>query len=334
MKSDELVFRVQGSSAEAATPITLAEAGLRERAHLQEWVLANPTILGDDVIIVTSEFDRWVSKTGREPDRLDILGLDGGGRLVIAELKRDRAPDVVTMQAINYAARASRFQLEELAEAYLSFHSGDDAPQTSDEALAALRTHAPGLSSDTLRDPRIVLVAGDFPPAVTSAVVWLSEHDVDITLVQIRAYRFGDSRAITVSRVWPVPDAEDYVVAPARKDRASAGSPTIPEKEWTVADLRTLGTMGVSQTILVTMDLCAQHPGTWVGGDRVIAVTGRDVNAHRGDYGGFAITLRRRFDRSNPPYAMQYGAGDIYQQYYRLDADLAEVWRGLRGLDV
>jgi RecB family endonuclease NucS len=39
-------------------------------------------------------------------DRLDVLGLDRGGRLVVVELQRDRAPDTVTMQAINYAATA------------------------------------------------------------------------------------------------------------------------------------------------------------------------------------------------------------------------------------
>ena len=40
----ERVFTVAGSSATAATPITLADAGFRERHDLQEWVLAHPEI--------------------------------------------------------------------------------------------------------------------------------------------------------------------------------------------------------------------------------------------------------------------------------------------------
>ena len=55
----ERLFTVTGSQAEAAAPITLADAGLRERDDLQEWVLAHPEILGPDVMIVTFEFDRW-----------------------------------------------------------------------------------------------------------------------------------------------------------------------------------------------------------------------------------------------------------------------------------
>ena len=91
----ELVYRVQGTSAQPMKVSTLEAAGLREREHLQEWVLANPEILGDDVLVVTSEFDQWFSKDGRDPDRLDILGLGADGRLVVAELKRDLTPDIV-----------------------------------------------------------------------------------------------------------------------------------------------------------------------------------------------------------------------------------------------
>ena len=50
----ELVYSVQGTSAQPMRVSTLAAAGLRERDHLQEWVLANPEILGDDVLVVTA----------------------------------------------------------------------------------------------------------------------------------------------------------------------------------------------------------------------------------------------------------------------------------------
>lgn len=336
--SEELVFKVQGTTAAPARETSLAAAGLRERDHLQEWVIANPEILGPDVLIITSEFDRWMSKDGREADRLDILGLGSDGRLVVAELKRDRAPDYVTTQAINYAARASRFSLEDLADAYLSFvRRSDDAPSTADEALAALTAHAPELSTETLRKPRITLVAGEFPAAVTSAAVWLTEQGVDIVLIQVRAYEWGEGHAITVSRLWPVADVEDYVVAPARRERTSAKSAdTLPATPWSEVDLRQLAGLGVSETVLATMDMCARAPDQWIGGLRVMASTGRAVPQHRGDYGGFSIVVRRKFDRSNPPYDTWYGEenGEPPQSYYRLDATSAEQWRAIRDLEL
>src|SRR6266511_4015222 len=119
---DELVFAVNGNKAIPAKPISLADAGLRERADLQEWVLAHPTILGPDVLPVAFEFDRWRSASGeRERDRLDILGLGTDGRLVVVELKRDRAPEPVEMQAIKYAAMASRFTPDMLASQHARF---------------------------------------------------------------------------------------------------------------------------------------------------------------------------------------------------------------------
>jgi len=42
--SGEPVFSVDGSKATPATPITLAEAGLRERQELQEWVIEHPDL--------------------------------------------------------------------------------------------------------------------------------------------------------------------------------------------------------------------------------------------------------------------------------------------------
>jgi hypothetical protein len=51
------------------------------------------------------------------------LGIDGDGRLVVAELKRDQAPDTVEMQAIKYAAGASRFTEDTLVEQFALFRA-------------------------------------------------------------------------------------------------------------------------------------------------------------------------------------------------------------------
>lgn len=328
----ELVYRVQGTSAQPMKVSTLEAAGLREREHLQEWVLANPEILGDDVLVVTSEFDQWFSKDGRDPDRLDILGLGADGRLVVTELKRDLTPDFVTMQSINYASRASRFAVDQLADAYLRFHRGrPGAAATSEEAEAQLLGHAPGLSAETLRNPRIVIVAGDFSPKVTSAAVWLSERGIDISLTRVQAYAMDEGHVITVSQVWPIPEAEDFVVSPTRTATASAATAG-PAVEWTQHDLALLNGLGASETILATMDLCSERPGEFVGGDEIRAVTGREAASQRGDFGGFGITLKHKFARSNPPFAVKYGHGATAQQYYSVDESVAAMWRQVRGL--
>jgi hypothetical protein len=62
--SSEIVFTVTGSSATAAQAISLADAGLKERGHLQEWVLSHTEMLGSDVKVVAFEFGRWTASSG------------------------------------------------------------------------------------------------------------------------------------------------------------------------------------------------------------------------------------------------------------------------------
>ena len=213
LMADELVFGIDGATAVAAEAVTLAEVGLREREHLQEWVISHPEMLGPDVMVVTFEFDRWATGAGEDTwDRLDVLGLDRTGRTVVAELKRDRAPNTVTMQALNYAAMVSRFSLDTLAEAYASRAEHD---LTADEAVAELREWAPEISDDTLRDPAIVLIAGGFAPAVTNTALYLYAHGIDIRLVRVQPYRTpGGELVVTVSQLIPVPSAEEFMVQP------------------------------------------------------------------------------------------------------------------------
>jgi RecB family endonuclease NucS len=115
--------------------VTLEEAGLRERSHLQEWVIAHPQILGPDVRIIAFEFGQWIGLSGyKERDRLDVLGLDASGQLVIAELKRGAAPDTVEMQGLKYAAMASRFTLERLGAPHARFLSAQRSSSVTPEA--------------------------------------------------------------------------------------------------------------------------------------------------------------------------------------------------------
>ena len=78
--SEELVFTVTGATALPAQPVSLEEAGLRERSHLQEWVIAHPEILGPDVCIIAFEFGQWIGLSGsKERDRLVLRSLNSVG---------------------------------------------------------------------------------------------------------------------------------------------------------------------------------------------------------------------------------------------------------------
>lgn len=222
--ADEMLFTMSGSVATPAQMVSLEEAGLANRADLQEWLAANPEILGPAVKIVTFDLDASGAGSGAEQDRLSVLGLDSDGRLVVAELKWGRISDA-EVGAIKVAAQASRLLPESLADHFARFHSRHQSPLTADEALAELQSHAPELSQESLRRPRIVLLARDFSPVLTSSVVWLSEVGLDLRLVQVSAFRsygggpFGgdDAPMISVKQVYPLRDVEEFTISPERQ---------------------------------------------------------------------------------------------------------------------
>jgi hypothetical protein len=71
----------------APMPATqLATLGIFETSHLERWVVDHPEVLGDNIRIVTTQYGKWSSDSGDlAKERLDILGLDSSGQLVVVE---------------------------------------------------------------------------------------------------------------------------------------------------------------------------------------------------------------------------------------------------------
>jgi hypothetical protein len=87
-------------------PIQRAVLDYEER--LEEWIAGEPLILGMDILLigrqVTTEFG----------GRIDLLGIDRQGNLIITELKRDKTPRQVVAQVLEYASWARRLTAEEI----------------------------------------------------------------------------------------------------------------------------------------------------------------------------------------------------------------------------
>jgi len=326
--SDEIVFEVSESKTTRAEPISLEEAGLRERDHLQEWVIANPDVLGEGVMVVTVEYGQWVTKSGSTArERLDVLGLGTDGRLVVVELKRGAAPDTVEMQALKYAAMASRFDPDQLGEVHAAFLKSRGETVSDTEALERLNNHSQfTIDSETLRTPRVVLMARSFPHTVTSTAVWLSEMGVDISLVQFQAYRVGDRVIVSVSTLYPVPDVEDFTVAPTRTTRRTAAQADLPETEWSEEDFARLAEI-IKNTARAMLDLCSESPGEWVGLRDVEARADRTRHQARADLAGLTMMVKHRFVRINWPVEIKWEAAGPGQSAYRMTEESSAMWR-------
>lgn len=228
----EHVFAVKDATAVPLNPIDLASVGFMERQHLQEWILANPRVLGEDIMIVAVEFDRWQSFTGdSKKDRLDILAIDSSGRLVVVELKRGPATSHVDLQVLKYAAAVSRFDPETLVDAYRRYlkSRGEDVTQQTAEARLAEFTESPP-DLETLRQPRIILIAQSFDESVTNTVVWLSESNIDIVLMRYQLYQTSSDPVFVVSQMYPTPETEEFILTPRREEVEQVKAKTKTER--------------------------------------------------------------------------------------------------------
>ena len=211
MTSGPQLFRVNPESRESdrVEEVDFSRLGLQERRDIQEWVAANPGILGQDLLIVSKEFSGF----DRTNERLDLLAVDSAGKLVIIELKRDDTGADAHWQAIKYASYLHRASADVIAEML-----ADHEKVSQEDAHNRLMQH---LGADDLNalnnDQRIILASHRFAPEVTSAALWLNDKAPGenlITCVTLTPFQDADTGSLFLqaTTIIPVPGIDDYVV--------------------------------------------------------------------------------------------------------------------------
>ena len=119
-------------SAKSITPASFGELAVRVRFDLQEWVLACPQLLGDELLVVTAEFDQF-DKTS---ERLDILAVDRRGKLIVVELKRTAVGTKADLQALRYAAYCSTIGIDDVADLFAVYRQQRKLSDSQDSVEA------------------------------------------------------------------------------------------------------------------------------------------------------------------------------------------------------
>ena len=185
-----------------------AALGLRERHDIQEWIAKKPSILGDDLLVVTKEFSGF----DRTDERLDLLAVDRLGNLVIIELKRDDTGADVHWQAIKYASYLSHATPDDIVGMLVDYDPEISSAAGAQEEL--LRHLDTGDLGSLNRSQRIIIASHRFAREVTSAVLWLNEQTGRnlITCIQLIPYQDAESNALYLqaNTIIPIPGDEAY----------------------------------------------------------------------------------------------------------------------------
>ena len=190
---------------------SFSELGFKERENLQEWIANEPTVLGEDLLIIQKEFGGF-SDTH---ERLDLLALDKQGSLVIIENKLDDSGRDVTWQALKYASYCSGLSKENIRKIFQDYldkrNPGDKAEEKLSEFFDDTDYEDVMLNKGVTQ--RIILIAAQFQKEVTSTVLWLMNFKVRLQCFRATPYSMGDELFLNVEQIIPTQDAEGGVIS-------------------------------------------------------------------------------------------------------------------------
>jgi hypothetical protein len=204
------------------------ELKIKERDHLQEWIAKNPEMLGEELLIIQKEFDGFNDTN----ERLDLLALDKDGGLVIIENKLDDTGRDVVWQALKYTSYCSTLTTSQIIKLYQDYlnkwQNGEDAKQNITDFLER--------EDDELllnrNDQRIIFVANNYRKEVTSTVLWLLKHDIQIQCFRATPYSMGEELFLQVEQIIPLPETKEFMIdAQEKQKEETQKSKTVDESE-------------------------------------------------------------------------------------------------------
>lgn len=201
---------------------SFASLSYGERKHLQEWIAGSPECLGEDLLIIQKEFDGF----DETKERLDLLALDKDGQLVVIENKLDDSGRDVVWQALKYASYCfalTRGKIVDLYRGYLQRHGIDGDP----EALLCEFLEVEDIADAAFNSgtgQRVILIAANFRREVTSTVLWLRHHQIDIRCVRATPYKLNEEVLLNFEQIIPVPEAADFMIGISEKTAEARGN--------------------------------------------------------------------------------------------------------------
>lgn len=214
------LYKLSDSTIEAVPETKYSSEGLLERSHLQRSLRDNIEVIAPGTLVLAEEFGRWDDSKRR----IDLLLLDESANLVVVELKRTLDGGFMDLQSIRYAAMVSNMTFAQAVEAHAAYLKQRTIEENARERILQFLGWDSPEENDFAQEVRIVLASAEFSKELTTSVLWLLEHDIDIRCVRLKPYRFEDAILVNAEQVIPLPEAEDYQIKVREKGRVERKS--------------------------------------------------------------------------------------------------------------
>jgi len=212
-----MLYKVKGKQLEKIDQTRLKQEGMLE-ADLEDWVENDPSILGENLLVIGRQV-----QISEVKDRIDLLALDTNGNTVIIELKKGKIKDPVDIQSLRYASYISRWEynsLENQAKNYFS-EKGEDEFNFNEKFEDFCSSAGIDEVPDLNQEQRIIIVGSKLKEKLGSVALWLREHRIDIKVIEASIFKNGEDLLFQPQIIIPIPTAEKFEIGKRslRKDR-------------------------------------------------------------------------------------------------------------------
>lgn len=163
---------------------------VEKEEEIEEFIENHPSILEKDMFIIGRQV------ITPQNTRIDLLGLDKEGNLIIIELKKDQTPRDVVSQILEYGAWAEKIQYEELNKIAKEKHLGkysdlykkyeiefDSVPEVFNESQ------------------KLIIVSEIFDEKTKNVARYLKTRAIDINCIELNFYesngqKLADTRVV------------------------------------------------------------------------------------------------------------------------------------------
>lgn len=185
---------------------TFSELDFSERGNLQEWIAANPKVLGEELLIIQKEFSGFDNSN----DRLDLLALDKSGNLVVIENKLDDSGKDVAGQGLRYVSFCSTLTPSHIVQIFAQYKHTSEREAKNE--IANFLNSSDFEELELNENQRLILVAREFRVETTSTVLWLINNQLDIKCIKSVPYTDGQECFVQFNQIIPVPELSEYMV--------------------------------------------------------------------------------------------------------------------------
>ncbi len=186
----------------------LPKKKLSQEERLEKWIAADPSLAGQDICIIGRQVKTDFG------GRIDLLGIDQDGDLVILELKRDKTPRDIIAQVLDYASWIDGLghdEIDLIAQKYL------------DKSLSASFTEyfdAP-LPETINSSHQMIIVAAELDDASERIAAYLAnKHNININVVFFNVFELDGKELL----------ARSWLMDPEQVEQKSATSKRTPWK--------------------------------------------------------------------------------------------------------